>query len=241
MRLFLRGLLIVLALAGLSWSVSILRTELQIAPIRDVAERIIVRQTFTMEALAPVLKHLDETQPKCVNGTEYAAVIRLYAAATAHTSQMPDAQQLLTKALEEAVSALWCSPHQGFLWYAVFWLEKALGSPPTKYIPALDLSYDVAPNEGWIARFRNPDALELYSDLDASLQSKIRDEYRYLLRDRINVAVTVLGEAPAPVRNIILKILQDLPLETRENFAKHVDSANLVVDIPGVDYKRVKR
>ena len=243
MRFLFRAFIILLASVTVAWSAWIFPLEHKITPLRDIAERIVLRQTFSLDRLSPVLKYLDETQPQrgCGTGADEAAVIRLYAAAVADSGQLPAAKELLIKARDQTVAALTCSPHQGFLWYALFWIEKALGFSSTRYFELLELSYELAPNEGWVARFRNPDSLELYAALNSELRNKVRAEYKYLVRDRTNVAVATLGDAPPHVRATILNILEELPLETRERFAKQVDAANLLIDIPGVDYRRARR
>lgn len=240
MQVILQSVLAACGFIGFGWAAWAFSSEVQVVQLRDVAERMIVRQTFTIESLNPLLEHLDSTQRErsCSNGADHVAVVRLYVAALTQSTQTPDAQQHLSKAYEAMVAALKCSPHQGFLWYGLFWLEKSLGAEPSKYLRMLDLSYELSPYEGWIARFRNPDALELYPILNPRLQDRVRAEYRYLIRDRSEVAVGTLEEASPVARKAIMNILEELPLDVRERFATEVDRANLLIDVPGIDYRR---
>jgi hypothetical protein len=197
----------------------------------------LLAESFPLDRLAPLLAHLDETPDIrfCGRGAEDAAIIRLYAAAAAQKRE--EQQSFADKASQQIRYALGCSPHNAFNWYALFWVEMKRGISAATYLPFLESSYQLAPNDSWLAYFRSGSALPLFYELAPTTQEKVRREFRLLIRDTPEVAVMIMSEADANSKAVMLRLLNDLTYTQKIAFAKLLDKKNVRVDVPGVDYR----
>ncbi|WP_046865770.1 hypothetical protein [Microvirga massiliensis] len=237
----LRGMFLALASAGAFWSLSVIPGEREAAPLNRLANRILAGRTPTLEALAPTLAYLDRSDsPRGCSSPALRpiATIRLYAAALAHSTAADEsAKLLLQKARRDIHAFLRCAPHQSFYWYALFWVEMALGGDSHDHLPLLEFSYRLGPHEGWISAYRCRDALPYYEMVNPPTQKHIREEYLSLVRENAGEAAAILRLGDAEIRSRVLEFITVLPLEIRESFARRLDSLNIEVDVPGVDYE----
>jgi hypothetical protein len=231
--------LILFVLATTTWSVSALGCLREISALRQITQRMLLAENISFDRLAPVLIYLDEAGEarSCDRGAEEAAVIRLYAAAAAQGR--PDWLLYADKASQQIRAALQCSPHNAFQWYALFWIEMNRGVSVKQYLPYLELSYRLAPNESWLAYFRSGNVLPLFEELESTTQELVRQEYRLLLRDNPDVAVMILGEADEKSRSVILPLLSSIDQDKKADFAKKLDKQGVRVDVPGINYREL--
>jgi hypothetical protein len=59
------------------------------------------------------------------------------------------------------------------------------------------------------------------------------------VRDNPIVAARTLRNSGENTRALLLDMVSDLPLVVRRELAKLVDAENVVIDIPGIDYKQL--
>lgn len=238
----LRASAITLGLAAVIWSGWAVSRQTDIGPLESAADRILQGETFELRQLEPILTYLDRTQGQrgCVGGTlGYAAIIRLYAAAHALASVPKEEEdRLLRGARVEITNALACSPEQAFQWYALFWVAMTQGDPPQAYLGFLERSYELGPHEAWIAYFRNEDALPVFLRSKPELQAHIRQEFLDLVRDKPRWAAAILKGLDEPVRQVVVGFLEGVPLPQRREFAVALDQADVLIDVPGVEYRQ---
>ena len=136
-------------------------------------------------------------------------------------------------AIESALRAI---PSDGFMWFALFWLDKNRDGYRPESLPYLRMSYRVTPNEGWIAVRRNPIAVPLLSVLPADLAETVVMEFRNLVSPQfIQAAAKILTGPGWGNHERLLKGLADAPVDAKEQLADAVYSLGFDVIIPGVE------
>jgi len=213
-------------------------------PLSTIATGILADETWDLATLEPVLAYVDRTEPsRTCHSIEArdAAIVRAYAVEEAYAfGPHPDGPLLLDKARREVRHYLTCHPHEGFFWYILFRLELIAGQTARDALPFLEMSYRLAPHEAWIMRRRNLHAALQFADLPPGLQARVRSEFVLLVRDVIDDAVTVILSVDEPTQHELLAGVADLPLKDRRALAAQLDALDVLVDVPGVDYKQTQ-
>lgn len=229
-----------LALLALTvwWAIVVYRGENEASGLGRLADRILLSEGIPVASLQPVLKYLDRTEGQRAGCRTRAlgssGVIRQYAAAL---SEGETRKKLLESARADIRGYLACSPHEAVFWYELFWLEQALGSAPAETLRFLEMSYVLGPREGRIAQFRLEDAIPHYDELPPSFQARVQEEFLYLVRDSVWIAAAILAASPAPARTRYLDWLAQVPLEKRKVIASLVDQREVLIEVPGVEYR----
>ena len=97
------------------------------------------------------------------------------------------------------------------------------------------MSYQLGPNEGWVALKRNPVAFANYEGLPPDLVTKAITEFLALINSEFyEQAVDILSGPAWQLRDIIIPHLAGLPDRRREAFAKAVYARGLEVKMPGI-------
>jgi hypothetical protein len=129
--------------------------------------------------------------------------------------------------------SLSCEPADPFLWLVLYWVENAQNRFQPEY---LKISYDLGPNEGWVALKRNPVALADYERLPPDLAMQAVNEFLALVSNGFYQQAADILSGPAwRLRDTILPRLASLPFRKREQFAQILYEKNLSVVIPGVE------
>ena len=96
------------------------------------------------------------------------------------------------------------------------------------------MSYQLGPNEGWIALKRNPLMFAEYKKLPPDLETNAVTELVALVNSQFYQPAADIFSGPAwPVRNAIVQQLATLPPRRREDFARIVYKRDIDVRIPG--------
>ncbi len=167
------------------------------------------------------------------------AVIRLRQAdVRIAASPVPtDAPEVL-RAEQAARAALRITPTDGFLWFALAWLAKTRGGFDDAVMSELEMSYAMAPHEGWIAVHRNAFAVPLLSSLPPGLRDAVIREFGNLVvSGYIPNAAEILTGPGWGERDALLKSLDGLPLYDRTQFARELQARGENLFVPGVDVK----
>jgi hypothetical protein len=146
------------------------------------------------------------------------------------------------KSLDEAIRrSLSCEPADPFLWVVLYWVESTQNGFKHEYLNYLRMSYQLGPNEAWIALKRNIVAFSDFERLPADLAKDAIDEFTALIKNELYQEAVDIFSGPAwRIRDAILPQLAGLPRRNREAFARAVYDRGLVVTIPGVDLPNPK-
>jgi hypothetical protein len=202
-----------------------------------IASRVIAGEPFKGATLArqlPTIESIERAAYCRPSALRSAAIIRLRmveVAASANDHKHADED---VKSLGNVIrNSLSCSPADPFLWLVLYWVEGAQNGFKPEY---LQMSYDLGPNEGWVALKRNPVAFADYEKLSPDLAMRAINEFLALIKNEFyQQAVDILSGPAWRVRDALLPRLAFLPLRDREGFARIVYNQGLNVSIPGVE------
>ena len=217
-----------------------------VAPINEVAARVIQQQAYKPEALLDLIPALDsiEREPNCYSpGLRSNAVIRLRIAEnTLDQGDGAHIDERFSEARNAIVKSLSCSPSDAFLWLSLYWVEVVTNGFRPAVLDLLRMSYRQGPNEGWVIEKRNRLALSVFSALPADLAEFALDEFTKLLQPEFQQTALRIFTGPGwPVRDRLLARMEKAPLSQRQLFANLLLAENLDVIVPGVGAKGFAR
>lgn len=191
---------------------------LRAAPFEVLASRLVLREPFRPEALRALRDRADgyPLESVCdVRALKGVTLLRALIAEGGLSSGAEDADGQLNALQSAATAFLRCSPTQGGAWFALYWVELNRFGPTPQALSFLDMSYNTAPREGWIALMRNEVAVRVLGAVSAATGAAILAEWRDLVRAGIyDQAARILIRADAARRQQLLSTLSDLPPET---------------------------
>jgi hypothetical protein len=236
---------IVFGCAGALWGLVNFPTFWTQSSLERVARRIVNGETFSAEALNAQLPEIRkvEAAPVCRPAAlRSAAIGRLRMAEPDIASRHgPEASAAVRAVRNSIVKALSCSPADGFLWLALFWIDSGAQGVKPKELEYLKLSYRVSPNEGWIALKRSYLAFSAFQDLTPDLQESALAEFVGLIKSGYYQEGANILSGPAwPARDVIVSRLASLPLPVREAFASAIRKRDLNLEIPGVSRQNAR-
>lgn len=226
----------VLGLAGVAWSAITLPTFWRQLPLEQFANRIVRGETFPLDQL--------EEKLELYRGTGH--LIPCGAAAAHDTSIVDlaiargrvDASSAIDADLERSrrslLNALSCLPSDSYLWFSLFQVESLRTGLRQEYIHYLDMSYQVGPNDGWLAIPRNRAAFAIFPALPEALQSKVLDEFCLLLRTELYAeAIEIFLGAAQPYQSQLVSRMDTVPVKNRQLFAVQLARKGIDPHIPG--------
>jgi hypothetical protein len=212
----------------------------QQSSVERMANQIIAGQPFRGAALTqrlPVIETIERAawcRPAALRG---AAIIRLrMVEAAASTGDHKPADKDLTLLGEAIRRSLSCLPADPFLWLVLYWVESTQNGFKPEYLNYLRMSYQLGPNEGWIAFKRSPIAFANFALLPPDLATDAVNEFLGLIKSELYGQAIEIFSGPAwQARETILPHLATLPRRNREAFARVVSDRGIAISIPGVD------
>jgi hypothetical protein len=233
---FARTLIIILGCAAVAWAIKALPVFTRQAPIERVATHVISGDLFKPEVLAAFLPQVEAAQlgEVCRPAVfRSSAIIRTRIAEQAIDDDQDIDAQL--SALTESIRlALTCSPADSFLWFVLYWVESARNGVLPRYFDYLRLSYQLGPNEGWIALKRDGYAFSIFQRLPPALKQSTITEFARLLDSGFVAQTVAIFTGPGwPERDVILPRLKDVGERPRQAFATAVYKLGYDVNVPG--------
>jgi hypothetical protein len=132
--------------------------------------------------------------------------------------------------------SLSAAPADPLLWLALFRLKRMKGDRSKEDFAYLRMSYLVGPHEGWVAVNRNHIALAISPELPQDLAEMAVTEFRDpVASGYYDVAVKILAGPGWPLRDMLLRRLDDAPVEARRQFARSADQLGYEVAVSGVE------
>ena len=237
-RLLLRTIAITLGAVGIIWGVLLLPRFWQAASLNHMAAEFVQGHVFTQKAMVQeALQAEPELSLPLCNPAE------LHNAVVLHLAMLNDGlakknqslvEQSYAPLYELGRNALACAPSDGFTWLTLFWLDAEKRGLRPENLAYLRLSYEVSPNEGWIAIWRNRLAMAMFDRLPPELANKALDEFVTLLdtgRSYDDMA-SIFESAPADVQQRIVQQLRAASPLPRQIFARVLYDRGLDVTIP---------
>jgi hypothetical protein len=229
--------LVSLGIVAVAWGTQAMAVFARQAPIERVAARVIDGEPFKSEVLANLVPRLEaaERAGRCRPAALHsAAIIRTRIAEQALTDSQ-DIDASLTSLRDSIHRSLACTPADPFLWFVLYWVESNRNGFQADYLNYLRLSYQLGPNEAWIALKRNRYVLAVFPRLPPDLARMAIAEFAKLLDTGLYAETVAIFTGPGwRERDILLPRLKDVAEHNRQAFAKALYKLGYDVDVPGV-------
>lgn len=230
--------LVSLGVGAIAWSVTIASALRENSSLQQVANHIIAGDEFKTNDLKVLLnKYASAARAQFCNPPlmQSVSIIRLNLLDQMFAngdkigvSDMDDLDTSIRRSLA-------CMPSDAFLWLALYWVENMQDGFQPKNIGYLRLSYELGPNEGWIALKRNYMAFAIFQQLPSDLQRIALDEFARLLNSGfVDETAAILAGPAWPEREDVLVRLTQVSQQYRDAFAKVLYKEDYDVFVPGV-------
>lgn len=234
-----RIVICLLGLAAVAWGGFALPLFWEQASPRSVASKLLQGHTFKMQWLLDEARQAEaaETYRFCnPTALHNLVVLRLAvfneAIAAKDRALVDSSYEPLYDAIRKALS---CVPADPFGWLTLFWLDAGKHGFKPDNANYLRLSYELGPNEFWIALWRSRLVFALFEQLPTDLSDDATDEFIKLLdTGRLYwEAAEIFERAPPVAQNRIVERLKTAHVISRRGFAEALHNKGLDVVIPG--------
>jgi len=230
--------------------------------LERTAQWIIKGASYKLEALAgviPAIEAIEKTTFCAPTALRSAAIIRLRMAELAQSGNAEEKSDTQINAAANSVrDSLSCSPADSFLWLALYWLDTAQHGYRPEDLKYLRLSYQLGPNEGWIASKRNGVTFAMLQQLPSDARTELPapsnpywcdqrlcilsnfsetaiNEFVGLVSSGLYAeAVEVFTGSAWPERELILPHLAGISEPDRRRFADLLHGRGYDVNVPGI-------
>jgi hypothetical protein len=234
--LLVRSFVILFGCIAIWWGILEFPLFWQEASLKPIAERIIAGDPFKPDVLAQQLPTIDSIKNATYcrpAGLRNAAVIQLRmmeaAAPSEHTNER------ITSLVNVIRSSLSCTPADPFLWLALYSAGSSENGSTTNGLKYLWMSYNLGPNEGWIAAKRNRVVFARFQQLPPDLEERAIDEFTALVKTSFFEQAADIFVGPAwPERELILSRLKSISDSNRQLFADVLYNRGYDINVPGV-------
>lgn len=232
-----RTLLVIFGCAAVAWGIYGLPDFARQAPIERLATHVLEGDPFksgVLAALIPQVGATERVEPRTPAVVRSAAIIRTRMAEQA----IVDGDEIDTQlnALHNSIlRSLACSPADPFLWVVLYWVEINRNGFQPDYLKYLRLSYQLGPNEGWIALKRNGYALAILNQLPPDIADMALAEFPKLLDSGLDAEAVKIFTGPGWThRAVLLPRLKGVAKIRRQEFARALYKAGYDVTVPGI-------
>jgi hypothetical protein len=237
--LLTRGFIVLLGGSAIAWGVASFPVFWEQQPIERTAAAIVDRDTFkpgALDALIPAVVKIENTSYCRPEARRSAAIIRLRLAEEALAADKHEVTEERLDATERSVrSSLSCAPNDAFLWMILAWLDGVRHGDQKEQMAYLRLSYNLGPNEGWIAVVRNRLALSMYGRLPPDLADAAVKEFDRIVNSWLYWdSISILTGPGWPIHERLLASLTNVGIRQREALAKELYAEGRDVVIPGI-------
>lgn len=234
-----RVVLISIGVFSVWWGISTFPVYWRDTRLDHTADSILEGEQFNREILQTLLADADSAESAWARpeSLRSAAIIRLRLAEQASIAEsskppVPVIDQLGVS-IRRSLSA---APADPFLWLALFWSKTMKDDWSKEDFAYLKMSYLVGPHEGWVARRRNYIALASFPELPQDVAEAAVTEFKDLIvSEYYDTAVRILVGPGWPLRDILLRRLEDAPEKARYRFARSADQLGYDIAVPGVE------
>jgi hypothetical protein len=231
-----------LGLVGLGWGALTLPGFWYQFPADQVTSRILRNETFPLARLQDQMQAFAQRPQRLGCNAAAAhdtAVMSLSVLQQSFAAASAEIDSRIEASRRAVVAGLSCLPGDAYLWFALFQIENLQSGFNPANLGHLAMSYQVGPNEGWIAIPRNKAGFAIFPALTDELKGRVLDEFALLLQSELyNEVVDIFLGVALPYRDAVLKRLQGVPQPNRQRLAfilarmgidGHIPGANVVV------------
>lgn len=221
------------------WGLTTLPIFWRQSTLERTAQEIINGEPFKVEVLAgdlPLIETIEKTTFCRPAALRSAAIIRIRIAEEGRSEGVKEKSDAQMNAATDSVrESLSCSPADPFLWLALYWLDSTQHGLRPEDLKYLELSYQLGPNEGWIALKRNSAAFGIFQQLPSNLAELAINEFVGLLKAGFYEQAAEIFTGPAwPERGLILPHLASIAKLDRQRFWEALYRRGYDVNVPGV-------
>ena len=236
---FLRGLLLMLGLVGLSWSTLTLPGYWRALPTKHVNLRLLVGERFGPGILSRELGSVLSTGAQSINRAElvrFEALLRLRLAEDVRAPKsLVEAEDNAAGASRSIKVSLSLNPTDALLWLSLYSIENTRYGFSPERLDVLAQSYSTGPLEGLVALRRNMIALAIFNFMSEALQQKVILEFAEIVDGfYVNEAAASLTRTGWAYRGRLLASLEHTDILAREALAKRLSREGVRVTVPGV-------
>jgi hypothetical protein len=227
-----RCFLVIFGCAAIWWGIVEFPVFWQESSIERMADRIIAGALFKADVLArqdSIMNSIERSahcRPVALRSFAIVELRRVETEGSAVDRNQFDKQlNSLSNVIRGSLS---CAPADPFLWLVLSWIAKMQNESNASYLGYLRMSYQLGPNEGWIALRRNPIVLANLEALPPDFAEAGISEFVALVRSHLySEAADILAGLAWPVRRLLFSRLRDLGEADRRGFAKLLNERGL--------------
>jgi hypothetical protein len=183
--LVLRGLTFATGCLGLGWCILALPQAETSTHFEYLERRLLRFETFSQASLTRTLKDpaSQDVSPCDTHAQRALLLIEMQLTDAALTFGSVSEFDSLTRSLETRTrQILSCTPRESFTWLIAFDLELIHGRLNDHAFDLLEMSYRTSPNEAWISIRRAAVAVPVLLNAPAPIRQKILSEFQQLIR-----------------------------------------------------------
>lgn len=230
---------VLLGLSAITWGADVLPVFSRQAPVERMASYIVDRASFKPDALVSFLPAITAVEQEAIcrpAALHSAAIIRLRLAEDAMAAGTREDIDPRLDALQDNIRrSLACTPADSFLWTVLAWLDGARNGFRQEQLTFLRLSYQLGPNEGWVAARRNRFALPMFGQLPPDLADFAVHEFARMVDSWIYWDTISIFTGPGwPIHDRLLASLKDVGERQREAFSQELYAEGYKVAVPGI-------
>jgi hypothetical protein len=241
----IRGLLVALGLLAALWGASNFRSFWYRSSDDRLATRILSGEVFKD---ANLLRTVEENRDRfrCdVAALHALAIMHLRNLEIAIAANIRDNISAAQITMHDAiVASLSCAPADPFLWLVLAWGDSQSKPRDADALTFLRLSYQLGPNEGWIAIKRNFVSLSMFDQLPADIADRVLIEFRQIvIAGRYEEAANIFVGPGWAQREFLLQKLSEIDRFHRDSFAKVLTNRGYNVSALGPNpfFDRIRR
>lgn len=233
-----RLLAIALAVLGAFWGVMTLPIFWQARVIGLTADLIVRSHRFATQAVAAEAAKADSAGlSPSVAARRSLAILKLRLAEDAlNAGDRLSLKGRLADLKRSTADVLEIEPSDAFFWLVYYWCDLNTEGFRPANLKFLQASYELGPNEGWIAIRRNRLALAAFSELSPDMSERVLSEFTGMVASGliVDAASNLIGPG-APLQSVLLGRLTAVPIAERERLARYLEENGVDLAVPGVE------
>ena len=238
-------LLFGIGVAAIIWASALGPAFWKYSVLNGIASQIIRGENISSELIQqtiPVADQLARSETCWPKAMHDAAIIRGRLVQISMEGSDPEQfDDSVAAAISMTRKSLSCAPADSFLWFTLFWLENMKYGLQLEAIAYLEKSYELGPNEGWIALKRNTYALISYDALPARLQQRAIEEFAVLVNSGFVAEAAANLTGPGwRIRELLLANLAGTREKYRRWLAVSLRRSGMELKVPGIEMPELR-